>query len=143
MADFILTDGDTVNFQPAFGAANVVVKPGNIKGSGPAKILGKKICIDGDEAKVSVPGCMYTAGPHTVPGNGTLKIDSLAGDQKAKKTKLDGKAVLLKGGNFNAKFEVQSPAQQTLPNGAMKPDSTASYSGKGSFVASNSKFKSA
>ena len=142
MADYILVDGDKANFISAFGAANVVVKPGNLKGSGPATFNGKKICVEGDESNLSVPGCMYTAGPHSIPGTGTLKIDGLAGDQKSKKTKIGGKAILLKGSTFTAKFEVQSPAQQP-PKGPTppQPDPTPSYSGIGSFTKSNKKFK--
>jgi hypothetical protein len=142
MADFILIEGDKANFIPAFGIAMVVVKPGDLQGSGPATIGGKKICVEGDEANVSVPGCMYTAGPYSIPGTGTLKIDRLAGDQTAKKTKTGGKAVLLKGTIFTAKFEIQSPAQQPTATGPV-PDSVPSYSGQGIFIASNSKFKGA
>lgn len=144
MSDFILINGDMVNFQSAFGAANVIVKPGKITGSGPPSIDNKKICIEGDESSVSVPGCQYTAGQYSsVPGVGTLKIQSLAGDQKSKKMKIKGKAVLLKGSQFNAIFEVQSPALAP-PKGAAppEPDTSPSYSGKGSFTTSNSKFKS-
>lgn len=140
MADFILIEGDKANFIPAFGIAVVVVKPGDLKGSGPATIGGKKICVEGDETKVSVPGCIYIAGSFSIPGTGTLKIDRLAGDQTAKKTKTGGKAVLLKGTVFTAKFEVQSPAQQPTATGPV-PDNTASYSGQGTFIAGNSKFK--
>jgi hypothetical protein len=142
MADFILIEGDKANFIPAFGIAMVVVKPGDLKGSGPATIGGKKMCVEGDETKVSVPGCMYTAGPYSIPGTGTLKIASLAGNQTAKKTTTGGKAVLLKGMMFTAKFEVQSPAQQPTAAGPV-PDSTPFYSGQGTFIASNSKFKGA
>ena len=142
MGDFILIEGDKANFIPAFGIAMVVVKPGDLQGSGPATIGGKKICVEGDEAKVSVPGCMYTAGPFSIPGTGTLKIDGLAGDQTAKKTKTGGKAVLLKGTMFTAKFEVQSPAQQPTAAGTV-PDGTPFYSGQGTFMTSNSKFNGA
>jgi hypothetical protein len=140
MADFILIEGDKANFIPVFGIATVVVKPGDLEGSGPATIGGKKICVEGDETKVSVPGCMYTAGPYSIPGTGTLKIASLAGNQTAKKTKTGGKAVLLKGMMFTAKFEVQSPAQQPTATGPV-PDGTPSYSGQGTFITTNSKFK--
>ncbi len=140
MGDFILIEGDKANFIPAFGAAIVVVKPGDLKGSGPATIGGKKICVEGDESKVSVPGCMYMAGPYVIPGNGTLKIDSLAGNQVAKKTSTGGKKVMLKGMMFNAKFEVQSPAQQPTPTGPV-PDGTPSYSGNGMFINTNMKFQ--
>ena len=55
MTDFILIEGDKANFLPNFGAAVVVVRPGNLKGSGPATLNGKKICVDGDEKKVVPP----------------------------------------------------------------------------------------
>lgn len=142
MTDFILIDGDKAIFLPNFGSAMVVVKPGDLKASGPATLNGKKVCVDGDEKNVSVPGCMYMAPPYVIPGTGTLKIAALAGNQKAKKTNTGGKLVLLKGGNFTAKFEVQSPAKQPPPGpGAPIPDATPQYSGSGMFVTTNMKFQ--
>ena len=142
MPDFILIEGDKAIFMPNFGAAVVVVKPGDLKGSGPATINGKKICVDGDEKNVSVPGCVYTTPQYSIPGTGTLKIAALAGNQKATKTNTGGKAVLVKGGNFTAKFEVQSKAQQPPPGpGSPIPDPTPEYSGQGSFMTTNTKFQ--
>jgi len=142
MADFILMEGDKAIFIPAFGAAVVVVQPGDLKGSGPATINGKKICVDGDEKDVSVPGCTYMTPQYSIPGTGTLKIDALAGNQVATKTNTGGIAVMLKGGNFTAKFEVQSPAKQPPPGpGGPIPDSSPSYSGQGMFVTTNVKFQ--
>lgn len=141
MADFILIDGDQVIFMPAFSPAVVVVQPGKLVGSGPATIGGKKICVDGDESKVSVPGCAYMTPQYSIPGTGTLKISALAANQKATKTQTGGKKVLLKGGNFTAKFEVQSPAKQPPPGpGSPIPDATPQYSGNGMFVTTNAKF---
>ncbi len=143
MSDFIIVDGDQVMFMPNFGQAVVVVQPGNIAGSGEATLSGKALCIDGDEGDVSVPGCQYIAGQYSIPGTGTLKIDSLAGDQTASHTKTSGKPVILKGSNFNAIFEVQSPAQQPPPGpGSPIPDSTTKYSGgQGQFITTNTKLK--
>ncbi|MCO6488179.1 MAG: hypothetical protein J5I98_07165 [Phaeodactylibacter sp.] len=144
MPDFILIEGDKANFMPTFGPATVVVKPGDMKGSGPATIGGKKICVAGDETKLSVPGCTYIAPPYVIPGTGTLKINSLAPNQKAMKTKTGGKPVLLKGGNFIARFEVQNPAKQPPPGpGSPIPDATPQYVGQGSFITTNMKFKGA
>jgi hypothetical protein len=136
MSDMILIDGDQVMFLPAFSPAIVVVQPGKLTGSGPATIGGKKIAVDGDEAQVSVPGCTYMTPVHPIPGTGTLKISALAGDQKAQQTQTGGKKMLLKGSQFTAKFEVQSPAQQPTPGGPV-PDATPQYSGQGMFVPSN------
>jgi hypothetical protein len=138
MTDFVLIDGDQVVFLPAFSPAIVVVQPGKLAGSGPATVNGKAICVDGDESKVSVPGCAYMTPSHPIPGTGTLKIAALAGNQKATKTKTGGKPVLLKGAMFTAKFEVQSPAQQPTPTGPV-PDGSPQYSGQGQFVTTNTK----
>ncbi len=142
MPDFILVEGDKANFLPAFGAAVVVVKPGDLKGSGPATLSGKKVCVDGDEKDVSVPGCMYMTPQYSIPGTGTLKIAALAGNQKAQKTQTGGKAVLLKGGSFTAKFEVQSPAKQPPPGPRPPiPDASPQYSGNGLLITTNVKFQ--
>ena len=143
MNKLILVDGDLALFQPTFGAATVIVQTGTLQASGPATIGDKKICVDGDESQLQVPGCMYMTAQYSIPGTGTLKIAALAGDQKAKKTKTGGKAVLLKGSQFTAKFEVQSPAQQPPPGpGSPVPDATPQYSGQGLFMPSQMKFTS-
>jgi Contractile injection system spike tip protein len=142
MADFILIDGDKAIFLPNFGAAIVVVRPGDLKGSGPATLNGKTLCVDGDEKNVAVPGCVYVTPQYSIPGTGTLKIAALASDQKARKTSTGAKLVLLKGSNFTAKFEVQNPAKQPPPApGPPIPDATPQYSGSGMFVTTNSKFQ--
>ncbi len=140
MADFVLITGDMVMFKPSFGQAIVVVQPGTLSGTGKDKVGGKLVCVEGDESNVMVPGCAYQAPPYVIPGVGTLSIDSLATDQAAKKTKSGGKAVLLKGSDFNAKFEVMVPAQQIVA-GAPVPDATPQYTGTGSFVTTNTRVK--
>jgi hypothetical protein len=140
MADYIIIDGDMAVFQPTFGAATVVVAPGTITGSGPPSFDGKPACVEGDEGSVSVPGCMYMTSQYSIPGVGTLEIDSLAGDQVASKSTADGTAFILKGGDFNAKFTVQSPAMQPT-SGPPVPDSSPDYSGSGSFVTTNTKWQ--
>jgi hypothetical protein len=142
MSDFILIDGDLAIFMPNFGAAVVIVSPGTLAGSGPGKACGKPMCVDGDEGKLSVPGCMYLTPQYSIPGTGTLKIAALAGDQKAQVSKTGGKLVLLKGSTFTAKFEVQSPAMQPPPGpGSPIPDSMSQYSGSGSFMTTNATVK--
>lgn len=142
MEDFVLVDGDLAMFIPAFGAAIVTPLPGKLTGSGEATLKGKKLCVAGDEDDVSVSGCPYVTPQYVIPGTGTLKITALGGDQKATKTKTGGKAVLLKGSQFSAKFEVQSPAQQPdYTTGTPIPDSTPQYSGHGMFVTTNLTFR--
>ena len=139
MGDHVLVDGDIANFVPAFGAAVVVVQPGTLTASGPATLGGKKLCVDGDESSVEVPGCTYMTPQYSIPGVGTLKISALAGDQVAQHSSTGGTKVMLKGSIFTAKFEVQSPAQQPAPPGPPIPDASPSYSGNGSFVTTNIK----
>lgn len=140
MADFILTTGDKAQFNPTFGQATVGVRLGDLFGSSQDKINGKPICVDGDEKKVIVVGCPYTTPQYSIPGVGMLSIQSLAGNQKAKKTKSGGKPVLLKGSSFQSKFQVMVPAQQpSVPNPI--PDTTPQYAGTGSFITTNMKVK--
>jgi hypothetical protein len=140
MADYILTTGDTVMFKPSFGAATVVVAPGTLSGTGRGKVAGKPVCVQGDEATVMVPGCAYQTPQYSIPGVGTLSIAALAGDQVAQRTKSGGKPVLLKGGDFTAKFQVMVPAMQPTGAGPV-PDATPQYSGNGSFVTTNVRAK--
>ncbi|NES84096.1 MAG: hypothetical protein F6K10_23300 [Moorea sp. SIO2B7] len=140
MADFILITGDKAMFNPTFGQATVTVRPGDLIGTGKHKINGKLVCVDGDEKKVTVPSCPYITSKCSIPGMGMLFIKSLASDQKAKNVKSGGKPVLLKGGEFKAKFTVLVPAQQpSAPNPI--PDTTLQYSGSGTFLSTNSKVK--
>jgi hypothetical protein len=140
MSDLIIIDGDMVNFLPSFGAATVVPIPTTISGTASKlKVTGKAASLEGDEKDVKSQGCMYVAPPYVIPGTGTLKIDKLNSDQLTEKTLAEGKKVILKGSQFDAVFEVQSPAQQPT-SGPPVPDSTSKYSGgKGMFVPANSK----
>lgn len=140
MSDYVLIDGDQALFMPTFGAATVVVRPGSLQAAGPAKLGGKKWCVSGDEATVSVQGCVYMTPTYSIPGTGTLEIDSLGSDQTSQQTTLAGSALLLVGSSFTAKFSVQSPAQQPTSAGPV-PDPMTQYSGSGQFISANSKLK--
>ena len=136
MADFILITGDKAMFNPNFGQAIITVRPGDLIGTGKDKINQKLVCVDGDEKKVIVPGCPYITSQYSIPGTGMLVIESLAANQKAQKTKSSGKPVLLKGGQFQAKFTVMVPAQQpSTPSPISDPN--PQYSGTGTFISMN------
>ena len=141
MTDYIILDGDLAIFMPAFGAATVVVLPGKMTGTGQTSLMGKKICLKGDESKVMVAGCIYMTPVYSIPGVGTLKIQALSGNQISMKTKSGGKQVIVKGSNFTAVFEVQTPAQQPPPALPPIPDATPMYTGNGSFITVNTTFK--
>ncbi|MFM7733928.1 MAG: hypothetical protein ACKO6F_10845 [Cyanobium sp.] len=134
--DFVLLDGDQALFQPAFGAAVVVVRPGVLRGSGPASVNGKAVAIDGDESSVAVQGCLYQSAAYPIPGTGTLEVAALAGDQRSQNSRSGGQPLLLVGGAFTARFRVQAPAQQPTPSGPV-PDPLTEYSGQGQFLSSN------
>lgn len=135
MPDSILIDSDTVTFLPNFGAATVFVRPGIIKGSAKALLNGQKVCIEGDEKSVEVPGCLYIKPPHSIPGVGTIKIKSLKNDQKSKILVVDGKPVLLKGTLFTAVFSIEVKALTPPPSST--PDSATEYEGQGQFLNKN------
>src|SRR6186713_672703 len=139
--DYVLVNDDQALFQPTFGAAVVMVQPGKLKASGPATFKNQGLCVDGDESSVSVAGCVYMTPQYAIPGSGTLTISALTASHKAQKTQSNGTKVLLVGGSFTAKFSVASPAQQPNPSGPPLPDATPEYTGSGSFVTTNTKFK--
>jgi hypothetical protein len=140
MLDSILISGDQAIFNPIFAKAIVLPLPGFLIGSGRAKVQGRTIYVEGDEKKVIVPPCAYTSPPFVTPGTGRLSIESLAANQKARRVKSGGKAVLLKGSTFKAKFQVILPATQVPPI-PPAPDTTLQYSGTGTFMTTNFRAK--
>ena len=137
--DFIVIDGDTAEFEQAFGDATVVVQPGTMIGSGHGSVAGYPMCIDGDEGKMKPVGPVsYTTKTHTIAGQGLLTIDSLASDQLATQTTCGGTAVILVGSKFNAKFTVVAPAMQPQsPPATPTPDNNTEYDGFGTFSTQN------
>jgi Contractile injection system spike tip protein len=136
MLDSILATGDLAIFIDTEGKA--IVSPGILIGTGKAQIQYRTICLEGDEKKIIVS---YTSPPHVIPGSGILiidKSDQLPADNKAKKVKSGGKALLLKGKTFEAKLKVLSPAIQPLPP---KPDKNKEYKGRVTFMTTNFRAK--
>lgn len=140
MSDYILITGDKAIFMPSFGAATVVVRRGTLKGSGPETVKKEKVCVSGDESKVSVKGCAYTTLSFPIPGTGTLEIASLADDQIAKHARTANRPMLLVGSSFQARFVVQTPAQLATPKGP-ETDQTRQYLGTGTFTTTNNKVR--
>ena len=133
MAD-ILLDGDFVNFLPFFPPATVVVRQGTLTASGGDPVFGRRMCVEGDERLVMVPGCPYTTPQYTVPGVGTLTVHLLHPSSVARKTTSNGRKVLLNGMPFFGRFLVMTPAMMVLPAGPQVPDSMPVYTGSGSFM---------
>lgn len=139
MADYILVNQDRVNFLPAFPPANIIVKPGQLSASTKnVRINGKLVCLAKDCANVQVNACQYIAPPFVIPGNGCESVQQLAANQSSRKVRVNGQAVLLKGGQFSAKFNVRSQAKTPpAPPVSPIPDPVASYSGFGVFQNAN------
>ena len=136
LMDYVLIDADQALFQPTFGAAMVVVRPGTLRASGPTSLNGKRICVAGDQASATVKGCLYSSGAYPIPGMGSLEVAALATDQRTRTIRSGGQLLLLRGGSFTARFRVESPAQQPTAAGPI-PDPMTEYTGQGRFLTTN------
>ncbi|HEK1310957.1 TPA: hypothetical protein SMQ86_006060 [Pseudomonas aeruginosa] len=129
MLDWIVQDSDRVLFDPMFGPRQViVVAPVMIRGSGHATVLGRRVCILGDEKKVQAQA-QYLL-PGYSPGQGLVTIFQLQPNQQAPRCSSLG-PVLLKGQKFIAQFTPTAPAVNT---GSGTPDVMTPTFGQGSFV---------
>lgn len=82
MSNWIVTDGNELKFDPQFGSNTVTpTEPCLIHGSGEASILNKKICILGDERRISI-SAVYTKPPYQTPGTGKITLTRLAVDNR-------------------------------------------------------------
>ena len=122
-ANSILTSGDMLKITvPPPAIVPLAIAPVPLVGtSSKVKIMGKPACLDGDELppplRSPVP---YMAPPYVTPGMGTFSL-ILQPAHKTAKGKDSGKPMLLKGGTFQAKFQVSSPAMMPTPAGP-QPD---------------------
>ncbi|MFI8415498.1 hypothetical protein ACQKDS_03420 [Serratia sp. NPDC078593] len=126
MSNLVMTDGDSLKFETLFGINTVTpTEPCLIRGTGEANILNKKICILGDEKKVSI-SATYTTPTHQVKGTGTITITALAADQQAEFA-TTRTPVIVVGSQFTALFTPGSPASDPQlgpdPNPAPAPGS--------------------
>lgn len=129
MNTIVIVDGDQLQFSPQFGDSTVTPTGSlRINGSGEVTITDKKICIVGDETKVSV-AASYIKGAFTTPGNGTITIVSLAADQQAIFATAQT-PIIVKGSQFIALFKPQTPAQNAIG----QPDAPTPATGSGVFI---------
>ncbi|MDQ0430974.1 hypothetical protein ABIC12_002757 [Pantoea agglomerans] len=134
MSNLVVIDGDALKFETNFGA-NIVTPtaPCLILGSGEAEITNKKICVLGDESKVSI-AATYIKSTHPTPGTGKIEIIALATDQQATFV-MTRTAVIVVGSQFTTLFTPSSPAKD--PQG--KPDPNVEPTkGTGTFINSQS-----
>lgn len=128
----VLLTGDYANFNPKIGDSLVITitsKP--FTGTAKAAFFDKKACVVGDEDSVDI-SCSYNTESFQTPGTGilsTLDVNQF----NAKKTTMDGKPVLLDKGEFDAVFEIISPATDTSPAKAPHGGPGVKIPGKGKF----------
>lgn len=140
MADPIVVTGDLAVFPTACGAAVLPPTQAPLTGTGRDTVLGKRVCVDGDERRILVSGVTYTTATHSIPGTGALMIQQLDPAQKSTRSKSGGKPLLVAKGKFTAKFLVMVPAQQPSTPSPI-PDTTPQYVGQGEFQTTNQKSK--
>ncbi|MCC8458339.1 hypothetical protein [Photorhabdus aegyptia] len=131
MSKQLVVDGDTLLFEPLFGNRQVtILGPAIIRGSGHAKIQGKKIVMVGDEKKIQLQA-QYITPSHPVPGMGMVTIAQLDTSQQVNFCRSPA-TVIAVGQQFIARFTPSQPAN----NPSSGPDITAPSMGKGRFIAS-------
>jgi hypothetical protein len=129
MSKHIVIDNDALSFDPIFAHRQVsVIGSAKIKGSGKASINNKKICVLGDEQKVSLDAT-YTVPGFPTPGQGKVTISQLNVDQQAIWCQ-SGAVVILVGQKFVASFTPTNLAKD--PNQA--PDVPSPTPGSGKFI---------
>ena len=138
MGDPIVITGDFAVFPTSCGGATLPPMRAPMAGTGRGSVLGKRVCVDGDERKIMLSGVSYTTSTHTIPGVGALMIQALDPGQKSQKTKSGGKPVLIARGKFTVKFMVMAPAQQPSAPSPI-PDTMIQYIGQGEFESANKK----
>ncbi|WP_420717233.1 hypothetical protein [Streptomyces sp. H27-G5] len=113
MRDFFIRTGDTLTVTIPGTIIPAAAAPVPLTGSSvKMKVEKMSVCLEGDELPQSLKVPLaYTAGPYTTPGQGALTL-TLTPANKTSKTKCEGKYILIKGGDFTAKFDVSTPAQQ-------------------------------
>jgi hypothetical protein len=136
--DFVIINGDQALFDPSFPPATVIAPPGVINGSAKMSVNKLTACVEGDESSVVVSGAAYFTPSFPIPGVGTLTIESLGPDQRAKKVKSADRALILRGTKFRARFQVSAPASINVSGGTVF-DPNPIYSGTGSFITTNTR----
>jgi hypothetical protein len=139
--DFIIRTGDMLQVTiPPPAVVPMLMAPGPLMGTSTStKVMGQFVCLLGDEIPMAWRAPLpYTAPPFVTPGVGTLKVILLPTNQTVQ-TK-NGKVMLIKGGTFQALFQVTAPAMQPTPAGPV-PDPLAVKNGTAQFITMNATVK--
>ena len=99
------------------------------------KVMSMAVCLEGDELPPTLSAPMpYISPPYVIPGMGKLSVTLTPTNKTA--TTENGKKILIKGGTFQAKFQVSSPAMMPTPAGPV-PDPVAVKPGTAQFITTN------
>ncbi len=137
MGDFVIKTGDQIQITvPPPALVPELMVPVPLTGSSTnVLIAGSPACLEGDELPTAIQGSLpYTAPPFVIAGTGTIEI-VLSPTNKTARTP-NGKPMLLKGGTFQAIFNVQSPAMMPTPGGP-QPDPLMVKNGTAEFITTN------
>ena len=137
MEDFILKTGDMIQITitpPAI--VPMLMAPVPLVGSSTSVMVGgMPACLLGDELPKAISGPLpYTAPPFVTPGMGTVSV-TLTPTNQTMLTQ-NGKAILIKGQQFIARFTVSAPAMQPTPVGPV-PDPLVIKPGTAQFITTN------
>jgi hypothetical protein len=123
VGDFIIKTNDMIQFTvPPPTLIPLIAAPVPLIGTGTTVTVGNvPICLQGDEMPpiLKSPAIPYTSPPFVTPGTGTLTIMLLPTNLSMQT--MNGKPIIIKGGTFNATFNVGAPAMQPTPGGPV-PD---------------------
>lgn len=136
-SDFIMRTGDMlqVTITPPTIVPQLMAPVPLVGTSTNLAVGGPLVCLEGDELPPALRAPMpYTAPPFVIPGTGTLQLTLLP--TNTTQLTQNGKKILIKGQQFIAKFNVQSPAQQPTPAGPI-PDPVAVKPGTAQFITTN------
>jgi hypothetical protein len=141
VSDYIIRTGDMlqVTIDPP-AIVPMLMAPGPLMGTSTNfKVMDQFVCLLGDQIPMAWRSPMpYTAPPFVTPGTGMLQVVLLPTNQTA--TTENGGVILIKGGTFQAMFNVQVPAMQPTPAGPV-PDPLAVKSGTAQFITINTTTK--
>jgi hypothetical protein len=134
-ADFIIKTGDLIQITIPGTIVPQILAPVPMVGSATTVLThGMPTCILGDELPPSIRGpLVYTAPPFVTPGTGTLEIILLPSNL-THPTNTGGTPIIIKGGTFNAIFNVQAKAVDPV---AGTSDPVSSKPGTAQFITSN------
>jgi hypothetical protein len=136
-ADYILRTSDNIkiNISPP-AVVPPLIPPIPLMGSSANfKVMDMPVCLEGDELPKALLAPMpYISPPYVIPGVGTISVTITPSNKTA--TTDNGKKILIKGGTFQAKFQVSSPAMMPTPAGP-QPDPVSVKPGTAIFITTN------